>query len=132
MPRRKEEGPERDWEPARLIPTAGIRGQDDQERRATSALLAVLPAVPDFGHALLADLKAPKGSISTFTEVRLKDADGQTHIPDGAIIVERGSTRWSCLVEVKTSKATLGGDQVERYLAMARAHGFDGLIDDLE
>jgi hypothetical protein len=127
MPR-TEDVPERDWEPARLIPTAGIRGQEEQERRATSALLAVLPAVPDFGHALLSELKAPRGSISTFTEVRLKDANGQTHIPDGAIIVERGQTRWSCLVEVKTSTAQLQGDQVERYLSMARAHGFDGLL----
>ena len=96
-------------------------------RRATSALLAVLPAVPDFGHSLLTDLKAPRGKISTFTEIRLKDSAG-THIPDGAIIVERGKTRWSCLVEVKTGTAELQGDQVERYLTMARAHGFDGLL----
>jgi hypothetical protein len=34
--------PEETWQPARLIPVAGIRGQDEQERRATSALLAVL------------------------------------------------------------------------------------------
>jgi hypothetical protein len=104
MPRRREDALERDWESARLIPTAGIRGQEEQERRATSALLAVLPAVPDFGHALLSDLRAPKGSISTFTEIRLKDGDGQTHIPDGAIVVERGKTRWS--VSLRSRRAT--------------------------
>ncbi len=31
------------WHPARLIPTAGIRGQEEQERRATLSLLAAPP-----------------------------------------------------------------------------------------
>lgn len=128
MGRAGQDAPEQDWAPARLIPSAGIRGQEEQETRATSALLAVLPAVPDFGHALLAGMGAPKGRISTFTEVRLKDEGGKTHIPDGAIVVERGKTRWSCLVEVKTGRATLDSAQVDRYLSMARLHGFDGLL----
>jgi hypothetical protein len=71
---------EEGWERARLIPTAGIRGQEEQEKRATSALLAVLPAVPDFGHAILSELGAPKGVIATFTEVRLKDEGGKTYL----------------------------------------------------
>jgi hypothetical protein len=128
MAREVQGGPEKDWIPARLIPTAGIRGQEEQEKRATSALLAVLPAVPDFGHALLSGMGAPKGRISTFTEVRLKDDGGKTHIPDGAIVVERGKTRWSCLVEVKTARIPLEASQVDRYLQMARLHGFDGLL----
>lgn len=37
------------WTRARLIPTVGIRGQDEQEKWATSSLLAVMFAVPDFG-----------------------------------------------------------------------------------
>ena len=45
-----------EWHPARLIPTVGIRGQEEQEKRATSSLLAVMRAVPEFGHAL------PEGS----------------------------------------------------------------------
>jgi hypothetical protein len=128
MARPTDGGPEKDWVPARLIPTAGIRGQEEQEKRATSAFLAVLPAVPDFGQALLVGMGAPKGRISTFTEVRLKDDGGKTHIPDGAIVVERGKTRWSCLVEVKTSRVPLEATQVDRYLQMARLHGFDGLL----
>jgi hypothetical protein len=67
MARPTDGGPEQDWVPARLIPTAGIRGQEEQEKRATSAFLAVLPAVPDFGHAQLSGLGVPKGRISTFT-----------------------------------------------------------------
>src|SRR6185312_11404867 len=90
------------WRSARLIPTSGIRGQDEQEGRATSSLLAVMQAVPDFGHALLGHLGAPGGRISTFTEVRFADQEGKRHRPDGAIVVERGKTNWCCLVEVKT------------------------------
>jgi hypothetical protein len=120
----REEG----WHPARLIPTAGIRGQEEQERRATSSLLAVMGAVPEFGRAILADLGAPRGRISTYAEVQLKDADGKLSIPDGAIVVERGQTRWSCLVEVKTAGAPLKPEQVARYLDMAREHGFDAVL----
>lgn len=104
----REEG----WHPARLIPTAGIRGQEEQERQATSSLLAVMGAVPEFGRAMLAELGAPRGRISTFAEVQLKDADGKLSIPDGAILVERGQTRWSCLVEVKTGGVPLKSEQV--------------------
>ncbi|MEZ5101975.1 MAG: hypothetical protein R3C15_19675 [Thermoleophilia bacterium] len=116
------------WHPARLIPVAGIRGQEEQERRATSALLAVIRAVPEFGHALIDDLGAPKGRISTFTEIQLKDAEGKLSIPDGAVVVERGKTVWRALVEVKTGVAELGGEQVSRYLEMARDHGFNTVI----
>lgn len=67
------------WLPARLIPTGGIKGQQEQEARATSVLLAVLGAVPDFGHAILKPLGAPKGQIATYVEVPLKDNDGKVH-----------------------------------------------------
>jgi hypothetical protein len=117
-----------DWSPARLIPTAGIRGQAEQESRATSALLAVLSAVPSFAQRFLQIMEAPGGRVRTFTEVRLKGPDGKTHIPDGAIVVERGARRWSCLLEVKTATARLEMDQVHRYLDMARRHEFDGVL----
>jgi hypothetical protein len=111
-----------------LLPTIGIRGQEDQEQRATSSLLAVLGAVPDFGHALLAELGAPRGRISPYTEIAFADEDGRKHRPDGGIVVERGRKTWSCLVEVKTGHAELQASQVEAYLALARDHGFDGVL----
>ncbi|MBW8059191.1 MAG: stress response protein [Solirubrobacterales bacterium] len=117
-----------DWLSARLLPTAGIRSREQQERRAASALLAVMSAVPDFCHALLSGMKAPKGTISTYTEVHLEDGKRKTHIPDGVMVIERGRTRWSCLVEIKTSGTPLEAEQVARYLDMARQHGFDGLL----
>lgn len=117
------------WPAARLIPTAGIKGQEEQERRATSSLLAVMRAVPEFGHALLRELGAPKSPvIETFTEVRFKDGGGRTVIPDGAIVCERGKKSWTCLVEVKTAKAALRDEQVACYLDVARDNGFDSVL----
>jgi hypothetical protein len=118
-----------EWHPARLIPTVGIRGQEEQERRATSSLLAVMRAVPEFGHALLKELGAPKSPvIETFAEVRFKDASGNTVIPDGAIVCRRGQKEWTCLVEVKTAGAQLRPEQVSSYLDIARDHGLDGVL----
>ena len=118
----------KDWRPARLIPVAGIRGQEEQERRATSALLAVIAAVSEFGHALLGGVGAPRGRISAFAEVQLKDGEGKVSIPDGAIVVERGKTRWCALVEVKTGSAALQAEQVSRYLDLARDYDFDAVV----
>lgn len=116
------------WQKARLFSTVGISGAKEQEPRATSALLSVLPAVPSFGRALLKALDAPPGSISTFTEVRLRDSDGVTHVPDGAVVIEKGNRRWSALVEVKTGRNEVPSDQVLRYLDLARRYGFDALF----
>lgn len=117
------------WRHARLIPTYGTRTQQEQEKRATSCLLAVMHGVPEFGHALLKELGAPKSpTIETFAEVRFKDAAGKTVIPDGAIICRRGKKTWTCLVEVKTGSAKLKDEQVASYLDIAREHGFDGVL----
>lgn len=116
------------WMPARLIPVAGIRGQEEQEIRGASSLLAVMGAVDEFGRSLLKEIGAPAGRISTYTEVPLKTAGGKTLRPDGAIVVERGQTRWRCLVEVKTDNAPLRSEQINDYLDLAREHGFDAVM----
>lgn len=116
------------WMPARLIPVAGIRGQEEQEIRGASSLLAVMTAVDEFGKALLKEIGAPAGRITTYTEVPLKAANGKTLRPDGAITVERGKTSWRCLVEVKTGNAPLKAEQINGYLDLAREHGFDAVV----
>ena len=124
------EQPEAKWRPARLISGYGIKGEIEQEQRATSALLAVMGAVPDFGRAVVTQLGAPAGKVSAFTEIRFDD-DGQADagkIPDGALLVQRGQTRWTCLVEVKTGSSKLATDQIEAYLRIARAHSVSGLL----
>ena len=75
---------EESWHQARLIPTSGINGADEQERRATSALLAVMTAVREFGRALATPLGAPAGPIEAYIEVPFAFGDGKC-IPDGLI-----------------------------------------------
>ncbi len=117
------------WHPARLIPTTGIGGQDEQEQRATSSLLAVMQAVPEFGRALLKHLEAPAGRIRTFSEVRFRsEMDKKLSIPDGGIVVDRGKTEWRCLVEVKTGAADLRPEQVSGYLDLARDNAIQAVL----
>lgn len=118
---------EETWHAARLIPTSGISGAEEQERRATSALLAVLAAVKEFSRSILGPLGAPAGKVETFIEVPFKLAEKEWR-PDGLIRVSRGSRSWVALVEVKTGKNLLAADQLEAYLDIAREQGFDSLI----
>lgn len=115
------------WQQARLIPTSGINGAQEQERRATSALLAVMSAVKEFGRTLTKSLGAHAGDIDTFIEVEF-DLDGKKVIPDGLIRVSRGSRTWSALVEVKTGHNELRTEQLENYLEVARRNGHQALL----
>lgn len=119
---------EANWTAARLIPSVGIRSSKEAEARATSSLLAVMSIVKSFGRVIVSKAGGPAGSVATFTEVRLDTGDAKELRPDGAIVVQRGKTRWSCLVEVKTGSDQLHTEQIEGYLDLARAHGFDGLL----
>jgi hypothetical protein len=118
---------EESWHEARLIPTSGISGADEQERRATSALLAVVTAVREFGRGLTQPLGAPAGSIQAFIEVPFMLGDKRCY-PDGLIRVTRGQRSWTALVEVKTGTNELVPEQLENYLDIAREHEFDALI----
>ena len=91
--------------------------------RATSALLAVLGSVREFGTAILRPLGGPAGVISTFFEVQFESSDGRKVRPDGVIRVSRGTKSWTALVEVKTGSSNLGKEQVESYLDVARDNG---------
>ena len=115
------------WLAARLIPTSGINGAEEQERRATSALLAVMSSVREFGRALTQPLGAPAGPVQTFIEVPFKLGEKQ-FFPDGLIRVTRGQRQWTALVEVKTGSNELRSEQLECYLDIAREQGFDALI----
>ncbi len=118
---------EEHWQSARLIPTSGINGVEEAERRATSALMAVMSAVPEFGHAIIKPLGSPAGRIGTYIEVPFKISE-QTCYPDGLIETARGGRRWTALVEVKTGSSELERAQIETYLDVARANGFDVVI----
>ena len=119
---------EENWQASRLIPTSGIRGGEEQERRGTSALLAVLTAVHEFEREVLRPLGAPAGRVSSFCEVPFELADGRKVRVDGVIRAVRGKRTWTLLVEVKTGKAEHSREQVEAYLDVAKQEGFEGLL----
>ena len=118
---------EESWHEARLIPTSGINGAEEQERRATSALLAVLGAVREFGRAFVKPYGAPAGNLECFIEVPFVIGDRRLY-PDGLIRVARGTKSWTALVEVKTGPNQLQTEQLENYLDIARDQGFDAVI----
>jgi hypothetical protein len=118
---------EENWHVARLIPTSGISGADEQERRATSALLAVLTSVREFGRTITQPLGAPAGVVTAFVEVPFMLGEKRVY-PDGLIRAHRGSKSWTALVEVKTGKNELAIEQIENYLDVAREQGFDAVL----
>lgn len=118
---------EETWHAARLIPTSGINGAEEQERRATSALLSVLTAVKEFGRALTTPLGAPAGLVEAFIEVPF-NMDGKRYYPDGLLRVSRGKRQWTALVEVKTGANCLEAQQLEAYLDIARFENFDAVL----
>lgn len=118
---------EETWHAARLIPTSGINGPEEQERRATSALLAVMMSVREFGRSLTTRFGAPAGVVEAYIEVPFQLGD-KRHFPDGLVRVTRGSKVWTVLIEVKTGTNELAAAQLEAYLDIARDQGFNGVL----
>ena len=116
------------WEVARLIPVSGMRNSEEQERRATSALLAVLSAVDEFGLAFAKPYGAIKGQFESYIETPFELADGRSVRPDGLIRTIRGKRSWTALIEVKTGSNELNREQIEAYLDLAKEQSFDCVI----
>lgn len=115
------------WPVARLIPISSASGIEAQERRATSALLAVLANVAEFGRSLLKPLGAPAGKIDAFIEVPFK-VNGVSLRPDGIVTVSRAGRTWSALVETKTGASDLDAGQIHVYIDLARELEFDAVL----
>ena len=120
-------GDDDSWKAARLFPVVGVGGPDEQERRATSALLSVLMGVKEFGRAVTGRLGAPAGLLETHLEVPFT-LDEATVIPDGVFRVARGGRTWTALLEVKTGSSLLARPQVESYIQVARERGYDAVV----
>jgi len=115
------------WPVARLIPISSASGIEAQERRAASALLAVMSAVNEFGRVLLKPLGAPAGKVQTFIEVPFK-VNGGSIRPDGIIAVSRAGKTWGAVVETKTGAAPIDPDQINNYLDLARQLDFQAVL----
>ncbi len=116
-----------EWDRARLFSVSGIGRGEERERRSASALLAVMSGVREFGRELTRRCGAIGGTIETFVEPQFVHKE-RTVRPDGLVRVRRGSRVWTALVEVKMSTAPLTAEQVELYVELARAEGFDAVI----
>ena len=116
------------WQAARLFSISGVGASEEQEKRATSAVLSAMMVVREFGRAVCTRFGAPAGHIETYIEVPFPLDEG-TAQPDGVIrVAGRGGKLWTALVEVKTGSGSLRRDQVERYLDIAKAQGFDTVV----
>lgn len=112
---------------ARLIPATDIKGSHDQERRATSAFLAVMQGVPELTRAILKEHGAPAGDVETYIEPEFK-LESKKVRPDGFIQITRGAKTFRIIVEVKTGKNELELTQLNEYLDIAKVEGFDMLL----
>ncbi|MGB6180021.1 MAG: TerD family protein, partial [Rhodococcus sp. (in: high G+C Gram-positive bacteria)] len=115
------------WQPARLFSVVGVGSGDEQERRATAALVSTMQAVRPFARAICSRLGAPVGRFEGYIEVSYTKGDGKV-IPDAVLRVVRGSKIWTALVEVKTGNGQLGREQLENYLDVARRQKYDTVV----
>ncbi|WP_432563982.1 TerD family protein [Kineococcus sp. SYSU DK003] len=115
------------WQPARLFSIYGVGSAGEQEKRATSALLSTMMGVRAFARAIVSHFGAPGGAVEAYLEVPFELGEARVY-PDGVLRVARAGKIWTGLVEVKTGDGQLRRDQVENYLDVARAQGFDAVI----
>ncbi|WP_425577635.1 TerD family protein [Nocardia callitridis] len=115
------------WTPARLFSVIGVGNGEEQERRATSALLATMQTVRPFARAVCARIGAPVGVFEGYVEVPFERGESKV-IPDAVLKVARGSRIWTGLLEVKTGNAKLRRDQLESYLDVARRKKYDVVV----
>ena len=119
-------------EKARLIPVAGIRGRQEAEDRATSALLAVMTVVRPFATAVLGMFGARIGrraQVEAYIQPTCETPDGTSLRPDGLIRVLQGkNVSFEAYVEVKTGAAALSADQLSAYMEAAKANGVGAVI----
>ena len=115
------------WHAARLIPATGIDGAEEQERRATSALLSVMGAVPAFGRALTEPLGAPSGPVETYVDVPLS-IGAEPFAAAGVVRVHHAPDVWTALVDVRAGDRTGGARRLEDCLDAAAEQGFDAVV----
>lgn len=118
---------EESWQQARLSPTSGNNGTEEAEPRATSALLAVMGSVREFGQSIVRTLGAPAGHRAPLSRCRSSRRNGRS-TPTACCRRAAAQGHGTCLVEVKTGSSDLERVQIEAYLDVARANGFDGVL----
>lgn len=114
-------------EQARLVPV-----MDWKETHLLGFFLAAFQAIPTFSSSVFALIDSPKRKIQRvdcYTEVVFKsDKDGKNRC-DGLIEITSGkTTSWRAIVEAKMGASKIDGDQIERYLRLARENKIDAVL----
>lgn len=115
------------WHTARLFSVSGVGSGEEQEKRATSALIATMQAVRPFARAICSRAGAPSGPFEGYLEVPFVKGEGKV-IPDGVFRVSRAGHVWTALLEVKTGTGKLTKEQLENYLDVARRHKYEVVL----
>lgn len=113
----------------RLFSSASISNDQEAESRATAALLSTIKAVSEFGRAFVQLAGGPAGRIDCFTEISFHDGTKNPSLrPDGVVLVSRGKTKWTAMVELKVASNGISQDQFDSYHDLARDQGYDAFI----
>ena len=117
-------------ERARLFP---ILAETSKEGRTLSIFLATLSSVRELNTRFLGEVGQRVGAtakVRSFTEIEFKCAPGETNLgrPDGLIILDIGTRRWTALVEAKVGRSEITSEQLERYLTLAKQNKIDAVI----
>lgn len=118
-------------DPARLIPVTPVRLK---EVAAVSVVLAAFRIIPAYAKTMLQEVGAPwskRSTLSSFTEIcfkKPKRTRSQLPRPDGLLVVDTSRKEWTALVEAKIKNEELKGEQLEKYLNLAKEFGVDALI----
>lgn len=115
---------------ARLFP---ILAETSKEGRTLSIFLATLSAVRELSTRFLGEVRQRVGTtakVRTFTEIEFKCAPRETNLgrPDGLIVLDIGTRRWTALVEAKVGRSEITVEQLERYLTLAKQNKIDAVI----
>ena len=109
-----------------------VVSEGSREKRAVSALLASLIAIPDLSRELLATVgvrAGPRTQVDVYTEVVfLSEKQNFKDRPDALLVVRTGRQTWSALIEAKIGNAVLHEDQIKRYAELARDHSINAVI----
>jgi hypothetical protein len=115
------------WNTARLFSVSGVGSGEEQEKRATSSLIATMQAVRPFARAICSRAGAPAGPFEGYLEVPFVKGEGKV-IPDGVFRVSRAGHVWTALLEVKTGTGKLQKEQLENYLQVAGKHKYEVVL----
>ena len=116
-------------EPARLFP---VLAESSKEGRVLSVFLSCLAKVDDFGGVLFSAMGQKLGSrsrVSAYTEISFGNDEGIAGRPDGLLSVKSGAGKfWHAVVEAKVKREKLDGDQLGRYLRLAKINGVHAAV----